>query len=48
LISLPLAWSIVATVRQSSSRLSGYLWATVRSILTLVVVGAGLAVGFLA
>jgi 1,4-dihydroxy-2-naphthoate octaprenyltransferase len=48
LLSLPLAWSIVATVRQSSSRLSAYLWATVRSILTLVVVGAGLAVGFLA
>jgi 1,4-dihydroxy-2-naphthoate octaprenyltransferase len=48
LISLPLAWSIVATVRQSSSRLSAYLWATVRSILVLVAVGAGLAVGFLA
>jgi 1,4-dihydroxy-2-naphthoate octaprenyltransferase len=48
LLSLPLAWSIVATVRQSSSRLSAYLWATVRSILTLVVVGAGLALGFLA
>jgi 1,4-dihydroxy-2-naphthoate octaprenyltransferase len=48
LLSLPLAWSIVATVRQSGSQLSAYLWATVRSILVLVVVGAGLALGFLA
>lgn len=47
LLSLPLAWTVVSAVRQSQSLLSAYLWATVRSILTLVVVGAGLALGFL-
>jgi 1,4-dihydroxy-2-naphthoate octaprenyltransferase len=47
LLSLPLAWSVVAAGRQSSSALVDYLWATVRSILTLIVVGAGLTLGFL-
>ena len=48
LLSLPLAWSVASIVRQSSSRVAEYLWATVRSIVVLVIVGAGLAVGFLA
>ncbi len=48
LLSLPLAWSVASIVRQSSSKVSEYLWATVRSIVILVVVGAGLAAGFLA
>jgi 1,4-dihydroxy-2-naphthoate octaprenyltransferase len=48
LLSLPLAWSVATIVRQSSSKVSEYLWATVRSIVILVVVGAGLAAGFLA
>jgi 1,4-dihydroxy-2-naphthoate octaprenyltransferase len=47
LLSLPLAWSVASIVRQSSSKVSEYLWATVRSIVILVVVGAGLAAGFL-
>jgi len=47
LLSVPLAWRVVAAVRQSSSALVDYLWATVRSILTLIVVGAGLTLGFL-
>ena len=47
LLSLPLAWSVASIVRQSSSRVSEYLWATVRSIVILVIVGAGLAVGFM-
>lgn len=47
LISLPLAWSVATIVRQSSSRVSEYLWATVRSIVILVIVGAGIAAGFL-
>jgi 1,4-dihydroxy-2-naphthoate octaprenyltransferase len=48
LLSLPLAWSVASVVRQSSSEVAEYLWATVRSIVVLVLVGAGLAVGFLA
>lgn len=48
LLSLPLAWSVASIVRQSSSKVAEYLWATVRSIVVLVIVGAGLAVGFLA
>jgi hypothetical protein len=38
---------VASIVRQSSSKVSEYLWATVRSIVILVVVGAGLAAGFL-
>jgi len=48
LLSLPLAWSVASIVRQSSSKVAEYLWATVRSIVVLVIVGVGLAVGFLA
>lgn len=47
LLSLPLAWSVASIVRQSSSKVTEYLWATVRSIVVLVIVGAGLAVGFM-
>jgi 1,4-dihydroxy-2-naphthoate octaprenyltransferase len=47
LLSLPLAWSVASIVRQSSSKVSEYLWATVRSIVILVIVGAGIAAGFL-
>lgn len=48
IVSLPLAWSVASIVRQSSSLVSEYLWATVRSIIILVIVGIGLAAGFLA
>jgi len=47
LLSLPLAWSVVIAVRGGASRVSTYLWATVRAILVLVVSGVGIAAGFL-
>ncbi len=47
LLSAPLAWSVASAVGGGASRVSDYLWATVRSILVLVVSGAGLAAGFL-
>ncbi len=46
LVSLPLAVGVVRVVRGTSSRVSEYLWATVRSIVVSVVVGLFIAAAF--
>ncbi len=47
LISVPLAIGVVQVVQGSSSQVSGYLWATVRSIVVSVIIGLCIAGAFL-
>ncbi len=47
LLSIPLAIGVVRVVRGTSSRVSEYLWATVRSIVISVIVGVFIAAAFL-
>jgi len=47
LLSLPLAFGVVGVVRGQSSQVSKYLWATVRSIVVSVIIGIGIAAGFI-
>lgn len=47
LLSLPLAFTVADGVRAPTRRVSDYLWNTVRSLLVLILVGCGIAAGFL-
>jgi 1,4-dihydroxy-2-naphthoate octaprenyltransferase len=46
LATVPLAWSVVNTVKGNTSEIHQYLWATVRSIAVLVFGGGLMAIGF--
>ena len=45
LASVPLAFSVVSVVRGQQSRVTDYLWATVRCILVSIAMGLGLGFG---
>lgn len=47
LLSLPLAWTVVSAIGVQSSDVTQYLWAVVRSIAVLIVVGILMCVGLL-
>ena len=47
LVSLPMAWGVLKATQNSSSEVSVYLWAVVRSIFVLVVSGLLMAAGYL-
>jgi 1,4-dihydroxy-2-naphthoate octaprenyltransferase len=47
LISFPIMFSVIKAISNSSSRISDYLWAVVRSLLILIISGILIAVGYL-
>ncbi len=46
-LALPISYSVLGVIRKGTSEVSSYLWAVVRAILALVLVGAVLTITFL-